>query len=164
MDLETTLTQLAPKLLRFCRGLSRDAHLAEEAAQEALTALVSRWRQHGPPDCPDAFAFAIARRRLRRSQRLSRWLEPLERLFSTPSPDPDPEVLTVDRAHLDATLEALRHLPPRLREALLAVAVGELDGASAAVALGISHSALKMRLHRARKQLQQRLDRSETAS
>lgn len=157
MELETTLHSLAPRLLRFTRGLARDDASAEEAAQDALTALVDRWRRLGPPESPDAFVFAIARRRLRRAQLRQHFLEPLESLFGEVSPEPDPERWAGERRALRSTLEALGELPRRLREALLLVSVGELDGSSAAEVLGISRSALKMRVHRARQQLQEQL-------
>lgn len=161
MDLETTLAALAPKLLRFCLGQGGDPYLAEEAAQDAMTALVRRWQRLGAPESPDAFAFAIARRRLRRSLWRKRWFEPLENLFDDSSPAPDPETRAVDKQSLDVTLDALQELPENLREALLLVTSGELDGNSAAQTLGISLSALKMRLHRARKQLRGRLQKLE---
>jgi DNA-binding CsgD family transcriptional regulator len=51
----------------------------------------------------------------------------------------------------------MRRLPGRDREALLLVATGELGLAESARVLGISLSALKMRVHRARKRLAQLL-------
>ncbi|MEM8934108.1 MAG: sigma factor, partial [Acidobacteriota bacterium] len=68
------MSDLAPGLLRYCRGRERDPSTAEEAAQDALVALVDRWQRHGPPDQPRAFAFAIARRRLARRAMRRRWL------------------------------------------------------------------------------------------
>lgn len=153
MDLETTLDELAPRLLRYCLGRAGSRPLAEESAQEALTALVFRWRRHGPPDSPEAFAFTVARRRLQRMLVRQRLLEPLERVMHGHSPRPDPETHTMNRAALRRTLRALEHLPGGHREALLLVAAGELDTAAAAAILGISSSALKMRVHRARKKL-----------
>jgi len=52
----------------------------------------------------------------------------------------------------------MRRLPGKDREALLLVAAGELGLAESARVLGISLSALKMRVHRARKRLQQLLE------
>ncbi len=153
MDLETTLSELAPGLLRYCLGLASRRPLAEEAAQEALTALVARWRRHGPPESPQAFAFTVARRRLRRAQLRQRLLEPLERVRHGRSPRPDPEARALARTELTRTLAALDGLPRGHRDALLLVAAGELDTASAAGVLGISRSALKMRVHRARQSL-----------
>jgi DNA-directed RNA polymerase specialized sigma24 family protein len=49
MDLDETIRELAPQLLRFSPGQTGDAALAEEAAQEALTALVPNLRSARPP-------------------------------------------------------------------------------------------------------------------
>ncbi len=154
MDLETTLSDLAPRLLRYCLGRAANRPLAEEGAQEALTALVTRWRRHGPPESPEAFAFTVARRRLQRLALRQRLLEPLERALGFHSSKPDPETHTVARSNLATTLRALERVPAKHREALLLVATGELDTASAAKILGITPSALKMRVHRARRKLQ----------
>jgi RNA polymerase sigma-70 factor (ECF subfamily) len=158
MDLDATLTDLAPKLLRYCLGVAADRSLAEEAAQDALTALVHRWRRHGPPDSPPAFAFTVARRRARRARLKQRLLEPLGKLENGHQPKPDPERLAVDRDRLRHTFGALDRLPRGHRDALLLVAAGELDVAAAAEVLGISHSALKMRVHRARQKLRDLLE------
>ena len=160
MDLETTVAAIAPRLLAFCRGLERDGGFAEEAAQDGLAALVVRWRRRGPPDCPQAFAFAVARRRLRRAQWRRRWLGPAQNGLERSSPDASPETTALSRLRLERTLAALGRLPARDREALLAVAVGELDLETAARALGVSVSALKMRIHRARQRLKSRLEES----
>ena len=162
MDLEATLAELAPGLLRYCLGIAADRPLAEEGAQDALTALVDRWHRHGPPESPQAFAFTVARRRLRRAMARRRFLEPLERLTQGRGPGPDPEAWSSAREQLKHTLSALERLPRGHREALLLVAAGELDTMSAAKVLGISKSALKMRVHRARQSLRNLLrDRSQ---
>lgn len=158
MDLEATLTDLAPRLLRYCLGLAADRSLAEEAAQDALTALVSRWRRYGPPESPAAFAFVVARRRARRAKLRQLLFEPLERLKNGHHPKPDPEQDVLRRDRLERALGALGRLPRGHRDALLLVAAGELDTASAARVLGISRSALKMRVHRARHTLAEKLE------
>lgn len=153
MDLEATLRELAPRLLRYCLGLAADRPLAEETAQDALTALVARWRRHGPPRSPDAFAFTVARRRWRRARFRQLLFEPLERLRNGHQPQSDPEERALRRDRLERTLAALDRLPRGHRDALLLVAAGELDTAGAARVLGISRSAVKMRVHRARNKL-----------
>lgn len=158
MDLEATVNELAPQLLRYCLGQTRDMALAEEVAQDALTALVQRWRRQGPPDCPAAFAFAIARRRAFRLTFQRRLLQPLHALLDGHSEAPDPETRAVSRTELGRTLAALRRLSGKDREALLLAAAGELGLGETARVLGISLSALKMRIHRARKRLQQLLE------
>jgi RNA polymerase sigma factor (sigma-70 family) len=158
MDLETAVAELAPQLLRYGLGRTGDAALAEEVAQDALTALVERWRRLGAPDCPAAFAFAVARRRAGRAMLRRRLLEPLQRLREAASALPGPEESAAARSELGIVLAALRRLPRRDREALLVAAAGDPGTAAASAALGISPPAFKMRLHRARQRLKQLLE------
>jgi RNA polymerase sigma-70 factor, ECF subfamily len=158
MHLDDTVRDLAPRLLRFTLGQTGDAAIAEEAAQEALTALVQRWRRQGPPECPEAFAFAIARRRAFRLSLKRRLLEPLQVLFDRHTPEPSPEEQAVSRAGQRQLLAALRRLAPSDREALLLVGVEGMDLTRGAEVLGISLSAIKMRVHRARKRLARLLE------
>lgn len=153
MDLEDTVRDLAPQLLRFSLGQTGDPALAEEAAQEALTALVQRWRRHGPPECPAAFAFAVARRRAFRMRLKRRLLEPLQTLFDRHTPEPSPEEQAVSRDAGRRLLAALGRLAPGDREALLLVGVEGMELTRGAEILGVSLSAIKMRVHRARKRL-----------
>jgi RNA polymerase sigma factor (sigma-70 family) len=168
VDLETTLRDLAPRLLRYGLARTGDHGLAEEVAQEALSALASRWRRFGPPEAPQAFAFAIARRRAFRAAARRRLLAPLQALSlaraNDHDPGPDPEQRVLQRAALARALGAIRALPARDREALLLVAAGSLAYEEAASLLGISVSALKMRVLRARRRLRELLsDRAEEA-
>ncbi|HEV7509627.1 MAG TPA: sigma-70 family RNA polymerase sigma factor [Thermoanaerobaculia bacterium] len=153
MELETVVRELAPQLLRYALGRTGDPALAEEVAQDALAALVQRWRRHGPPECAAAFVFAIARRRAFRLTFQRRLMAPLHALLDGPSPSPGPEQRATARTDLGRTLAALRQLSGKDREALLLVAAGELALSEGAGVLGISVSALKMRVHRARQRL-----------
>jgi RNA polymerase sigma-70 factor (ECF subfamily) len=171
IDLDGAVRELAPQLFRYSLGRTGDAGLAEEVAQDALAALVQRWRRHGPPECPAAFAFAVARRRAGRLNLQRRLLEPLHALLDghsrsshsqlLHSPLPGPEEIATQRTDLGRTLTAMRKLPGRDREALLLVGAGELGPTEGARVLGISVSALKMRLHRARKRLLQILEEKQ---
>jgi len=49
MELEDVVAELAPGLLRYAKARTRSTELAEDVAQEALVALVARWRRFGPP-------------------------------------------------------------------------------------------------------------------
>ncbi len=153
MELETVVRELAPQLLRYALGRTGDPALAEEVAQDALAALVQRWRRHGPPECAAAFVFAIARRRAFRLTLQRRMMAPLHLLLDGPSSSPGPEQRAVARTDLGRTLAALRQLSGKDREALLLVAAGEVALSDGARVLDISVSALKMRVHRARQRL-----------
>lgn len=166
MDMEATVRALAPRLLRYCLGRIGAGDLAEEASQEALSALVARWRRHGPPESPEAFVFAVARRRASRALWKRRLTAPLAALGDgfeghQARGEESPETRAIRRRELHRTLAAIRRLSAREREALLLVAGGELSGAEAARVLGISPSALKMRVHRARAHLAQVLEENE---
>lgn len=153
---------LAPGLLRYCRARTGERHLAEEIAQEALLVLVDRWRRGAVPESPEAFVFAIARRRAGRALRKRRLLAPFESLLGAQahSREPDPETRAVERQRLRQVQRIVSGLPRRDREALLLAGIAGLDSSTAARILGISNSAFKMRLHRAR----QRLSEASTAS
>jgi RNA polymerase sigma-70 factor (ECF subfamily) len=153
MDLDEAVDELAPRLLRYCNARTGDPRLAEDAAQDALTALVRRWRRQGPPDSPEAFVFAIARRRAVRVLIRQRMLVPLEAVLGRSDRHPDPERQVIEKRDRDALLSAMAALRPKDREALLLVAAGGLDTAGAARVLGISESAFKVRTFRARRRL-----------
>ena len=95
----------------LCLGRTGDAALAEEVAQDALAALVERWRRAGAPDCPAAFAFAVARRRAGRLMLRRRLLEPLQRLREAASRLPGPERSAAAEDRARPHLAALRRLP-----------------------------------------------------
>jgi RNA polymerase sigma-70 factor (ECF subfamily) len=158
MDLETVVSDLAPHLVRYCTGASGDPAVGEELAQEALTALVSQWRRNGPPQSSRAFVYVVAGRLLRRWRWRRRLLLPLGHLVNGHDPDPDPESVVCRRGELRETLRALRSLPRREAQAMLLVLDGDLDVAAAAGVLGISRSAFKMRVHRARRRLVRHLE------
>lgn len=159
--LHEAVHELAPRLLRFALGRYGvgGAAVAEEASQDALAALVQRWRAHGPPDAPEAFAFTVLRRRLARARVRRALTRPLETLRGADEHDPAvaPDRRAGARDELRGVRTAVEALAPKLREALLLVSVGELDTKSAADVLGISRSALKMRVSRARRQLRDQL-------
>jgi RNA polymerase sigma-70 factor (ECF subfamily) len=151
--LEDVLRDLTPRVFRYAVARTGDATSAEDVAQDCLTALVSRWQRHGPPESPEAFVFAIARRRaFRAAVRRRIWL-PLEHLMAVRDGRPDPESETITRDGRAHVVAAIRRLPARDREALLLVVAGGLSTARAAETLGISPSALKVRTFRARRRL-----------
>ncbi|MBE3072656.1 MAG: sigma-70 family RNA polymerase sigma factor [Acidobacteria bacterium] len=153
VDLEDIVGELAPRLLRYATGRTSDSGLGEEVAQEALAALVQRWRRFGPPDSPEAFVFAIARRRAGRAVLRRRLSLPLAVLALRPVMGPDPEAEAVSNATARKVRAALARLSRLDRESLLLVTAGDLRAADAARLLGISESGVRMRTLRARRRL-----------
>jgi len=72
-------------------------------------------------------------------------------------PDHDPQMRTEGNATRDRLTDALRELPPRLRAVVVLRDVYDLPHEAIAAELGISESAAKVRLHRARKKLREHL-------
>jgi RNA polymerase sigma factor (sigma-70 family) len=153
MDLEQAVGDLTPRLLRYCTARTGNAALSEDIAHDTLVALVQRWRRSGPPESPEAFVFAIARRRAIRAVLRQRLLVPIAFLTNRQDEHRDPEHLAIGKNQRDVTLAAIARLPSRDREALLLVAVAQLDTAAASKLLGISETAFKVRTFRARRRL-----------
>jgi len=153
VDIESVVRDLAPRLLRYCMVRTFDSSLAEEIAQDCLAALVQRWKGCGPPASAEAFVFAIARRRVGRALLRRRLWVPIEGLIGNGDGAPSPESRVIERNEQKRVLTAVSRLPRIEREALLLVAFAELGTEEAARVLGVSISALKMRIHRARRSL-----------
>ena len=158
VDLEGTIAELAPRVLRYANARLGDASQAEDVAQESLAALVRACRNGGAPESPEAFVFAIARRRAGRAVWRRRLWAPLELAFGVRSETPSPEARAIALDESARVRAALARLSSRDREAILLVAVGGLSMADAAAALGLSTSAVKMRVSRARARLAARLE------
>jgi RNA polymerase sigma-70 factor (ECF subfamily) len=152
MDLDSEITRLAPRVIAYCVACSGDTTDGQEAAQEALAALVARVRRHGPPHNVDAFVFAVARRRAAKARFKRKLFQPFVD-DDGHSPEPRSDEAAEHRDQLRWTLRALAALSSRDRQALLLVALGELSIADAARTLGVSNSAMKMRVSRARRRL-----------
>lgn len=72
-------------------------------------------------------------------------------------PEADPEARADNALLRDRVTAALSHLPPRLRAVVVLRDVYDLPHDQIAEELGITEAAAKVRLHRARKQLRERL-------
>jgi len=158
VDLEGTIAELAPRVLRYANARLADPALAEDVAQESLAALVRACRNGGAPESAEAFVFAIARRRAGRAAWRRRLWAPLELAFGASSEAPSPEAQTIAIEEAARLRAALGRLSSRDREALLLVAAGGLSMADAAAALGLKVSAVKMRVSRARARLAAELE------
>lgn len=153
MELEEVAKALAPRLVAYALGRTGCRGTAEDIAQDALVALVRRWRQAGPPESPDAFVFAIAKRRAGRAIVRRALTAPLDALRGVARDQPAVDRVYDDRADLAMVLAALRELPRADREALLLRIVGELSFDDIAALMNTSPAAVTMRISRARRKL-----------
>lgn len=153
VDLEGTIAELAPRVLRYANARLADPALAEDVAQESLAALVRACRNGSAPESAEAFVFAVARRRAGRAAWRRRFWAPLELAVGARAEGPSPEARAVAVEESARVRAALARLSSRDREAILLVAIGGLSMAAAAAALGLSMSAVKMRVSRARTRL-----------
>jgi len=153
VDLEGTIAELAPRVLRYANARLADPALAEDVAQESLAALVRACRNGGAPRSAEAFVFAVARRRAGRAAWRRRFWAPLELAVGARAEGPSPEECAIALDESARVRAALARLSSRDREAILFVAAGGLSMADAAAALGLSLSAVKMRVSRARTRL-----------
>ena len=153
VDLERTIADLAPRVLRYANARLGDPALAEDVAQESSGGARSGLQERRAPDSAEAFVFAIARRRAGRAAWRRRLWAPLELASGARSSAPSPEARAIGHDEAARVRSAVAQLAPRDREAILLVAVGGLSMAEAAEALGLSLSAVKMRVSRARARL-----------
>ena len=153
VDLETVVAALAPRLVAYATGRTGCRSTAEDIAQDALAALVLRWRRFGPPESPDAFAFAIAKRRAGRAVLRRALMKPLDVVNPARLSAISSASAYERRAELQEVMQTIKRLRPSDREVLLLRAAGELSLEEIASVTNSSIAAVKMRLHRARARL-----------
>jgi RNA polymerase sigma-70 factor, ECF subfamily len=139
---------------RLCQALvllTGDSFEAEEVAQEAMTRVLERWDRVSGMESPSGYVFRTAlnlhRNRLRRIAVRAR------RVF-TERPAEDHGSLVADQEDVRT---ALADLPIGFREALVLVDWLELNTDEAGEVLGLSANAVRVRLHRARSAMRDRL-------
>jgi RNA polymerase sigma-70 factor (ECF subfamily) len=132
--------RLVGSLILFCG----DRAVAEEVAQEALARALERWDRVSRMDAPEAWvyrtAFNLARTHGRR-RALERRAQ--RRLAAVPPP------ALPDTTTAVAVRDAVRALPARQREAVIARFYAGLSVAEAAVALGCAPGTVKALVHQA---------------
>ena len=143
------------RLVRTMYLLTGDAGEAEDVAQEAFVRVLEHWPRVSRMESPAGYLYRVAfnldrgrrRRLLRRPPRL---------IGSSVSGDPAEAM----EEH-DEILRALGELPVPLRQAVVLVEWLGFGQAEAAATLGIKASNLRVRLHRARQHLKERLREAE---
>jgi len=112
-------------------------------------AAFSTWLYRITANCAST---SLGRRRRHRHEPLAE-----DALLVDETPERDPELQAAAGALRDELTEALAELPPRLRAVVVLRDVYDLPHEAIAAELGISVSAAKVRLHRARKKLRENL-------
>jgi len=166
--LGTLFDLYSDRIYRLALSLLRDPSLAEDVVQETfLSALTHRGQFEGRSSLSTwlyRIAYNASQARLR--QRTEEPLpddEPQEDSATPPMPQAlvewrfTPEQLLADAETRDQLEQAIQSLPESLRSVFLLRDVEDLSTEETATVLGISLSAAKVRLHRARLQLRERL-------
>ncbi|GAA2095736.1 sigma-70 family RNA polymerase sigma factor [Streptomyces albiaxialis] len=145
-----------PNVRRFARSLCASPEDAEDAAQEALIILYRKIGMLRASGALASWMFRIVRNEcLRRARALARG-------HPRHPPVPDAAVESAEdealrRLEVSRTAEAIAALPADQRQVLIMRDVQGLSGRMVADALGLSTAAMKSRLHRARRTVQQAL-------
>ena len=135
-------TAAQPDVAGYCLALTGDPAVADDIAQEALATTYVRWSR---VDTPRGYAFRVARNlasdhHRRRHRELATWAEIAA--HALPAPEADATVW-----------DAVRRLPPALRDAVLLHYLYDLPVADVATALKKPLGTVKRRLHEGRARL-----------
>lgn len=162
--LAAVFDRYADRLYRLAYGVLRDRAEAEDVVQESFLALIDRIDTFEGRSRVSTWLYRVAYNRsidrVRERRRASPGVDddaavPMPRSLADWSKQPD-EIL-VDREARDMLERAIGDLPERLRAVFVLRDVEGLSTAETADVLGITTAATKVRLHRARLQLRERL-------
>lgn len=146
---ERLVTATQGQLWRYLVHLLGDAALAEDVRQEVYIRVYSKVSSLRDPERFLPWLMAMAQNaaydaiRARRRRQM-KWLQVADTIPMTTSPDPHIEFEVAD---------ALSHLEPELREALVMVTIVGMSYAEVAVAVGVPEGTVKSRVFRARQQM-----------
>jgi RNA polymerase sigma factor (sigma-70 family) len=146
------------EFLAFARGRLRDPHLAADVVQESLLKAVRQSHQLRAEQSVKAWFYRILRHTItdlhRRNASRQRLHDAWQVQADTPPDDAEERAVC---ACLQGLLPALK---PEYAELLRRADLGGEDTAHLAETLGVSRNNLTVRLHRARRQLRQRLEQT----
>jgi RNA polymerase sigma-70 factor (ECF subfamily) len=135
-----------------------DRSAAEEAAQEALTRALRRWRHVRRLDRPGAWLYVVAMNHVRDGWRRDRREPTRETGNDAPAPDPTAGVTTALSVR-----EAIATLPARQREAVVLRYLADLPLADVAAAMGCAVGTVKATLHQALASLRVEMEEDDDA-
>ncbi len=138
-----------PTLCRALVLMAGDSLEAQDLAQEAFARVYERWDRVVSMDSPGGYLYRVALNLQRR--RAKRLLRPAA-LPQRPRDEADPSEVVQARAEVARVLAAL---PLGQRQALVLTEWLGLDATEAAALLGIKPSSVRVRVHRAKRALQE---------
>ncbi len=153
---------IRPNVYRFARAMTGSDALAEDVVQEVFLSLMEGIHRYDASRAAlRTYLFGMARNVSRHRTRGLHRLTPLAAANGVAAPDdPSAAITQSDRVrHVRAGIAAL---PRRYREIILLCDVHDLSYVEAAAALKVPVGTVRSRLHRARQQLLERLNRRDT--
>jgi RNA polymerase sigma factor (sigma-70 family) len=161
-SLEALLLGSHPHVVRFARSLCSTPEDAEEAAQEALIVLFRHVGTLRVTAALSSWLFQIVKNEcVRRSRAVVRTISTHRDLqIASCAIEASAEQVAIGRLEAQRVAAALMDLPPSYRQVLVMRDIQSLSGSEVAARLGLSKSAMKSTLHRARMMLRETLERS----
>lgn len=145
------------RVYRYTLARLGNVQLAEEiTSQTFLEAFesIGNYRREG---VFIAWLLGIARNKVADGFRRRRETVPLDAVADVPHPDPLPEQVVAERLQMEQVALALQTLSPERAEALVLRIFSGLSAVEVGTIMGKSEAAVKMLVHRALRDLQQRL-------
>jgi RNA polymerase sigma-70 factor, ECF subfamily len=149
-DFDALYRRYAPHVHRFALSLSGDKAAADDITAETF---VRVWTARDRVELATVLGYLLTIARRLYLQGVSQQRRRGELDTDPPDRGPSPDVVTEQRAALDAVLADLQALPEVDRAALLMRAQDGLPYEEIGAALGISPGAAKVKVHRARQRL-----------
>lgn len=154
--IENHLLEYVNEYLRFARKRLRDPELAADVVQESMLKALRAESQIQDGEKTKAWFYRILRRTIidsyRRRDVRDRALENLQRELQVRSNEEDEQIVCACIARLLPTMT------PQYADVIRQVDLNERSPDAVAASLGISRKNLNVRIHRARRQLRQRLE------
>lgn len=146
------LRQSEPDLRRFAARVCRNTADADDAVAHAMSTLVTNFGGFRGLSRLSTWIFSVIRHECMKYERLGRrWIFGVEESLADPVATPEQ---ALSRAQmLDLVVNAVRGLPPELREVFVLRELEQLSTEACAQRLGISEGNVKVRFHRARREL-----------
>jgi RNA polymerase sigma-70 factor (ECF subfamily) len=158
-DFDRIVDEYGPALRRLATAWERDPHAREDLLQEILLAL---WRAlpNFRGECSEkTFVFRVAHNRaLTHRYRRRPEAETLDAASHVADPRPTPETAASASQRIERVMRALQALPVSSRQ-ILTLSLEGLTRAEIAEVLGITDNNAGVRLSRARRALQEEMDR-----